>query len=202
MVHMTHYFTDNRDLPHHYHTISFTCRGRSLSFVSDSGVFSKDEVDTGSEILIEAALDAGVNGEVLDMGCGYGTIGITVGVLVPSAKITMADINPRACELAEANAAKNETDCRVLVSDGFTGIEGRFDWILMNPPIRTGKKVIYPMFRDAFAHLKEGGTMLAVIRRKQGAESALKMWQVEFGSGEVISREKGFWILKSKRLTG
>lgn len=135
------------------------------------------------------------------MGCGYGVIGITLKVLDPSLDVTMVDINPRAVELAEINCTRNSAACTCFVSDGFSEVSETFDHVLTNPPIRTGKKVIYRMFEQAYDHLNENGQLIAVIRRKQGAESAVKKFQEIFGSCDILERERGFWVIRGTKLT-
>lgn len=173
-----------------------------FTFTTDNGVFSKTDIDEGSEILLEAVRELGLSGDVLDMGCGYGVISIVLKKLFPECSVTAVDVNPRAVELTEINSERNGTRLRTFVSDGFSSVDGKFRWIITNPPIRAGKKVIYQMFEDAYAHLDDGGSLVAVIRRKQGAESAVKKFQETFSNCEVITREKGYWVIKSNKLTG
>jgi 16S rRNA (guanine1207-N2)-methyltransferase len=196
-----HYFTDNRSLKENRKVHSFRFSGHLLHFTTDNGVFSKEGVDYGTQVMLKALLSEPPEGRVLDLGCGYGVIGICVKKQFPSCEVVCSDINPRAAELAELNCRENGTDCTVIISDGFSGITDRFDTVITNPPIRTGKKVIYRMFEDASEHLNCGGTFLAVIRRQQGAESAVKKLTEIFGNCEVIYREKGYWILKCLQLT-
>ncbi len=197
---MAHYFTDNRDLPENRKEHSFRFSGRTLVFTTDDGVFSKGGVDYGTRVLLEACSKEELTGDVLDLGCGYGVIGIALKTLRPELNVTCSDVNPRAAELAAINAEKNKADCNVIVSDGFAEIDSVFDAVITNPPIRTGKKVIYGMFEDAHAHLKSGGVFLAVIRRAQGAESAKKKLAEIFGECEVVMRDSGYWILRSNRV--
>ena len=198
---MAHYFTDNRNLETNRKDHSFRFLGRLYSFTTDNGVFSKDGVDPGTEILLKAAEKYGLSGSVLDLGCGYGVVGIVLKTLFPECRVISVDINPRAVELTILNAKQNSTELDALVSDGFTQLHTSFDAVITNPPIRTGKKVIYGMFEDAYLHLKDDGVLMAVIRRAQGAESAKKKLEDLFGNCEVILREKGYWILLSKKLT-
>lgn len=199
---MAHYFTDNTEMAENrkIHEVEFC--GKSYPFMTDNGVFSKTGADRGSMILLDAVLaDGSLHGDMLDLGCGYGLIGILAKSQVPSLRVTAADINPRAVELAKYNAKANgmHNDCRV--SDCFESIPERFDCILVNPPIRAGKKVVYRMFEDSFQHLKKSGILYTVIRRKQGAESAVRKLEEVFGNGEILKREKGYWVLKNSRLT-
>ena len=150
----------------------------------------------GTQILLEAAAEEDMHGTLLDLGCGVGVIGIVCSVLFDM-KASAVDINPRAVELTEINSRANGADVSSFVSDGFSEVEGSFDRILTNPPIRAGKQVIYGMFEDARAHLNPGGFLLAVIRRKQGAESAVKKLNEVFGNCTVVARDKGYWVLKA-----
>ena len=122
--------------------------------------------------------------------------------LNPSCSVVSVDVNPRAVELTGINSQQNGLDLNAFVSDGFESVEGTFDHIVSNPPIRAGKKVIYKMFEDAYMHLNEGGLFTIVIRKQQGAESAVKKLNEIFNNCEAIDRDKGYWILQSSKLTG
>lgn len=198
----THYFTDNQNLQENRKEHTFRFLGHLFTFTTDNGVFSKTGIDQGSEILLEAVCNEGVNGNVLDMGCGYGTIGVVIQSLFPSVHVDCVDVNPRAVELTALNAQNNNSDVTTYVSDGFSEVKKSFDYVITNPPIRAGKKVIYQMFIDAYAHLNDGGKLIAVIRRKQGAESAVKKFEEIFSNCEIVAKEKGYWVLKSTKLTG
>lgn len=199
---MAHYFTDNRNLEENRKEHSFRFSGHLYTFVTDNGVFSKTEVDRGTEILLKACVNEVRPGETLDLGCGYGVVSVVLGSLNPGLSMTAVDINPRAVELTELNCTRNNVSCRAFISDGFSEVSGMFRQVITNPPIRAGKKVIYAMFEDSFTHLQNGGSLYAVIRRKQGAESALKKMDEIFGNCDVILRDKGYWVLKSTKLTG
>ncbi len=196
-----HYFTDNRNLETNRKEHSFRFSGRLYSFTTDNGVFSKTGVDYGTEVLLKAAEKNGLYGTVLDLGCGYGVVGVVLKSLFPECSVISVDINPRAVELAELNAKQNHVSLTAMVSDGFAQLHTHFDAVITNPPIRAGKKVIYGMFDDAYQSLNENGVIMAVIRRQQGAESAVKKLNELFGNCEVISRDKGYWILLSRKLT-
>ncbi len=196
-----HYYTDNRNLIKNRKDHSFRFSGHLFTFTTDNGVFSKTEIDEGSEILLSVVCERGVHGNVLDLGCGYGVIGITLKTQFPDTSVTMADINPRAVELARINCAQNSAPCDCLISDGFEMIHDTFDYVITNPPIRTGKKNIYGMFEAAYEHLCENGELIAVIRRKQGAESAVKKFQEIFGNCTILERDRGFWVIQGQKLT-
>ncbi|MBQ8136006.1 MAG: class I SAM-dependent methyltransferase, partial [Clostridia bacterium] len=131
------------------------------------------------------------------LGCGWGPIGITVAKRFPEAEVLMCDVNARAVALAEKNIAANGVqNAAAILSDGFANIEGMFQTILTNPPIRAGKSVIYGFFKDAAAHLKPDGCLILVIRKQQGAESAERYLKTIYESVLRLDRKKGYWILK------
>ena len=163
------------------------------------GVFSRGEVDNGTRALLEA-LPEEMAGEILDLGCGWGVIGISVALKWPEARVTMADVNLRALELARKNAEKNRAGVTCAESDGMEAFMGKaFDAVITNPPIRAGKQVIYKMFADAAECLKPGGALYLVIRKQQGAESCLKYLQTLYPRVEKLDRSGGFWVLKASK---
>ncbi|MEG6575354.1 class I SAM-dependent methyltransferase [Caldibacillus debilis] len=179
-----------------------TLRGFSLTFKTDRGVFSKKRVDFGTRLLIESFSADGPSGPILDLGCGYGPIGLAVAKSFPARIVHMVDVNRRALELAEENANINGcSNALVYESDGFAGISERsFAAILSNPPIRAGKKVVYPMFEKSFEHLADGGRLWIVIQKKQGAPSALKKLEEIFAEVETVRREKGYYVFCAKKI--
>lgn len=193
---MQHYYTKNPDLPHDIGKIHYKIRDIELEFMTDAGVFSKKGVDYGSNVMLKTLPQIG--GKVLDLGCGYGAIGITIARLNPVCTVTMIDINERAVELTKKNISLNKVenaDC--FQSDAFENVNSIYDVILCNPPIRTGKKVIYPMFENSIMHLNTGGEIYIVIQKKQGANSAVEKLQEVYGNCQVINKDGGYWILKS-----
>ena len=192
-----HYYTRNPASESRPVGCEYEYRGIRLSFQTDAGVFSKGEVDTGTDLLLKA-LPEEMGGEILDLGCGWGVIGISVARKWPDAKVTMADINQRALALSRENAKINRAEVVCAESDGMAAFEGRqFDAVITNPPIRAGKQVIYKMFADAAKCLKPGGTLYLVIRKQQGAESCMKYLGTLFGSVEKIDKSGGFWVIRA-----
>ncbi len=175
----------------------FTWRGHPLRFRTDAGVFSRGELDEGTRLLLEA-LPESLSGELLDLGCGWGPIGVSLKVCFPAARVTMADVNLRALELSRMNALANHAEVLCVESDGMAALGGRrFDAVITNPPIRAGKQVIYRMFAEAAAALNPGGSLFLVIRKQQGAESAVKYLKTLFASVERLARDRGFWVLQA-----
>ena len=175
----------------------YSYRGVDLFFQTDAGVFSKGEVDTGTRLLLEA-LPEEMNGDILDLGCGWGVIGISIAKKWPETRVTMADVNTRALDLSRENAKRNRAEVTCVESDGMAALEGQtFDAVVTNPPIRAGKQVIYKMFADAAKSLKTGGALYLVIRKQQGAESCMKYLQTIYGNVEKLVKSGGFWVLKA-----
>lgn len=200
---MSYYFTNDPNIKSNRRMISFRFLADLENFVSDNGVFSKDTLDFGSRVFLETLLKQPLAGRVLDMGCGIGVIGILLKKHHPELAITMVDINERAVQLAKENSKlHHQNENVVFVSDGYTQVSESYDIIVSNPPIRTGKKVIYRMFEQAFEHLNHQGSLYLVIRDKQGAKSAVKFLETIFPDVQVLEKEKGYWIiLANKDLT-
>lgn len=175
---------------------AFPYRGHGLSFMTDAGVFSKGELDAGSRLLLDALPP--LQGDVLDIGCGWGAIGIAVAKANKQSRVTMLDVNRRALGLCQANCLRNGVTAEILESDGMAAVLGRkFDAIITNPPIRAGKQVIYKMFADAAASLNAEGALYLVIRKQQGAESCVKYLKTLFEAVVKLDKSAGFWVLKA-----
>ena len=190
-----HYYTNTPTSEHEERSFRAVFAGKVLAFDTDAGVFSKQHVDPGSELLCKS-LPEDFSGDVLDMGCGWGAMTVMTLARFPKVRVTMADVNERALGLAVSNVEKNHMTATAVLSDGFEKIEGEFDAVITNPPIRAGKAVIYRMFEDAKAHLRENGALYLVIRKQQGAPSALKFLGELYGKAEVIERDGGYWIIE------
>ena len=195
---MEHYYSQKPSVAHNENKIHFKVKDFQLEFITDAGVFSKKRVDFGSNLLINSVPQT--SGKILDLGCGYGVIGISLSLLNPSSEVTMVDINERAVELANRNIELNNIkNAQAIQSDGFEKVSGNFDVIVSNPPIRAGKKVIYPLFGQSIDYLNANGSIYLVIQKKQGAKSALEKLESIYGNCEVIIKDAGYWILKSTK---
>lgn len=197
-----HYFSENPHSKSSPKTWNCLLREKTYHFTSDAGVFSKNTVDFGTRLLIEQFDYPQVSGDLLDLGCGYGPIGMTLADGAPERQVLMADINERAVELAKKNAEKNGVhNVEVVQSDGFADLGGRqFAAVLINPPIRAGKKLIYRMFEDAEKALLSGGALWIVIQKKQGAPSAEEKLEALFGNVETVAKSKGYYILRAVKV--
>ena len=197
---MPQYFDNNEKLESKKREISVELNGENYSFISDNGVFSKGEVDYGSIALLKVLLKEDIYGRVLDVGCGYGTIGLILAKKISQGDFTLIDINMRACALACENAKRWKLDnVQVIESNIFEKVDGTFDNIITNPPIRAGKKVIYAIFEQSYHHLKQNGSLYIVIRKSHGAESAQKFITSVFGNCTLLKRDKGFYIYRATK---
>jgi 16S rRNA (guanine1207-N2)-methyltransferase len=198
-----HYYSNKPKSASDRQAFEALLRGYRLQLTSDAGVFSRDGVDYGSRVLIEH-MEIPTNAQVLDIGCGYGPIGLIAARLAPQGHVTLIDINERAVELAKLNAAANGVQHATFAqSDLFEAVNGKqFDVILSNPPIRAGKSVVYRLFEESKAHLKVGGSIWVVIQKKQGAPSAKAKLEEIYGEDAVIEvgKDKGYRIYRCTRL--
>lgn len=190
-----YYYTSNPVSAHEVRSFTSEYHGRMLTFHTDAGVFSKQHIDPGSALLCRS-LPPDIGSRVLDMGCGWGAMTVMTLCDHPDAQVTMADVNARALELAMRNVQANGMRAEAVLSDGFEKVQGMFDTVITNPPIRAGKAVIYRMFEEARTHLVPGGALYLVIRKQQGAPSAQKFLKTLYASAEVIDKDGGYWILR------
>ncbi|UFJ40644.1 class I SAM-dependent methyltransferase [Brevibacillus humidisoli] len=195
-----HYYSNRPDIPHDERSFTFTLRGYSLRFLTDAGVFSRERIDFGSLLLIET-MQIDETAEVLDVGCGYGPIGLSAAKLAARGQVTMIDINERAVGLARRNAELNGIqNVEIAVSDLYAEVEGRqFDVILTNPPIRAGKETVHRIFEEGYPLLRPAGAMWVVIQKKQGAPSAYKKLQQIYSEVEEVERKKGYSIFRARK---
>ncbi|MBC2170591.1 class I SAM-dependent methyltransferase [Listeria booriae] len=194
-----HYYTKNSDLDHNRKTWNFELRGSSIKFISDAGVFSKTTVDFGSRLLIESFEATSPAGKFLDVGCGYGPIGLAFAKSYPEAQVDMVDVNDRALELSVENAKNNGLEnVRVFESSVYDAVaDCDYTDIISNPPIRAGKKVVHEILSKSFEHLQTGGSLWIVIQKKQGGPSAAAKMEEVFGNVEVVAKDKGYFIYRS-----
>ena len=196
---MSHYFKDDPNLASNIKTITYEVNGLTMNLFTDNGVFSKGKVDEGSLAFLKVILPLDLGNNILDLGCGYGTIGLTLAIAKKEARVTLADVNTRALALCKRNAEAYDLGQRVTIlqSDIYEKIEGKYDSIVINPPIRAGKSVTYKMYEEAKQYLIDGGSLLIVIRKAQGAESAAKYIESIFGNVKLLDRHKGYHIYQA-----
>lgn len=192
---MGHYFT-NEQLPSDIKETTCVVLGNHFKFLTDNGVFSKDGLDFGSRLLLEVIPREEVGGKILDMGCGYGVLGIVLARMT-SRKVDMVDVNHRALHLSKRNAKLNGVSDLVSIfeSDCYSNVSGKYSTIVTNPPIRAGKKIVYDIVMNARNYLEDGGNLYLVIRKEQGAKSLIvdleKVYTVK-----VLEKKKGFFIIQ------
>lgn len=198
---MEQYFTENPTTEKEIHKFDWNIGANRFNFYSSNSVFSKNGMDFGSMLLVETVLRENENfdGNILDLGCGYGPIGITLASLLDKSKVIMADVNERALELCSMNAKENKVQDRVKVinSSAFENINESFDMIVTNPPIRAGKEVVFSFYEGAYEHLNEGGKLYVVIQKKQGAPSTKTKLESLFGNCEIADKKSGYFIFRA-----
>ncbi|GGF35335.1 hypothetical protein GCM10010954_37990 [Halobacillus andaensis] len=197
-----HYYSKTTEAKSEERSWSFALKGNEFTFTTDHAVFSKGEVDFGSKVLIDAYTPPDIQGDILDLGCGYGPIGLAIAKADLDRKVVMVDVNERALALASKNAKQNQVEnVMIKESDRFSNLEGHsFAAVLTNPPIRAGKQVVHAMFTESFTALKPNGELWVVIQKKQGAPSAKEKLEELFGNVELVVKKKGYYILKAKKV--
>ena len=193
---MGQYF-ENENLPSDIKRINVNILNHNFTFLTDNGVFSKDKIDFGSRLLLESIPKSDISSKILDVGCGYGTLGIVINKVL-NVSVDMVDVNLRAIHLANRNIKENHCEnIKAFESNVYENITEKYKTIITNPPIRAGKKVVYDILMNAKDHLEEHGNLFLVIRKEQGAKSLIidlqKIYNVE-----VINKKKRFFIIKCK----
>lgn len=194
---MTHYYDKTQDSPFHPGKIKATLRNRSFEFYIASGVFSPKRIDAGTYLLIEKS-KINPNDSILDLGCGYGPVGITLAKLFPKSKVTMTDINMRAIKLARMNLKLyNLENVKVLQGDGFEKIKEKFDVILLNPPQSAGKKLCEQLIEQSKNFINPKGTIQIVARHNKGGKSFEIFMEHTYGNVETLAKKGGYRIYQS-----
>lgn len=196
---MEHYFSRNSDTVHNVKIIKYKYKDFEISFKTDNAVFSKNKIDFGSDLLINSIESVGE--KVLDFGCGYGAIGVSVAKNNFKSNILMIDINERAVGLANENCKLNDLEnAKAIQSNGFGSVREKFDTILINPPIRVGKIFLYNIYEEMPKYLNPKGELYLVVRKQQGGYSTRIKLNEVFGNCEICNKKSGYLILKSKAI--
>lgn len=193
---MSHYYTNDPRLKHDVTYFDVAVMGTSFRFYTDLGVFSKKGLDFGTKVLLEHIELPDPSPMVIDLGCGYGPVGIFIAKRHPKTQVLMVDINERAVDLALKNARTNMvSNIDAIVSDGLNQVTKPADVIITNPPIRAGKEVVFKLYEQAYNNLKQKGLLYVVIQKKQGAPSTVDKLQSLFDKVDIIERKKGYWVI-------
>lgn len=195
-----HYFSKNPGSRHRNALINCVLRNKNYIFLTDASTFSRAKIDTGTKVLAKC-MKINRSDVVLDLGCGYGPIGIVAAVLAEDGKCYMVDINRRAARLAEKNVKLNNIkNAEVRSGNMFEPLDGlRFDVILTNPPINAGRKLVLAFIENSYGHLKREGRFYLVVRTKQGAKTIREIMKGIFGNAEYASIHSGYRVIMSSR---
>lgn len=196
-----HYFVNKSHEESDFFTFSGEFMGKKYLMHSCSDVFSKNELDYGSLVLVKTLIRGRLlSGTTLDMCCGYGTIGLLLADNL-GVRPDMCDVNSTAVGLAKKNATQNGIQVgEIFESDMFSGVTKTYDHIVSNPPIKTGKQLLLSFANGAYEHLNSSGTLTVVIKKNLGADSFKKYLTSLFGNCEVLNRDKGYYILHSVKV--
>ena len=189
------YYAENPDAAHDIHELRVELLGEKMSFLTDAGVFSKKMVDFGSQLLLKC-LEVNQGETVLDVGCGYGPLGLSLAKAY-GVQAIMVDINNRALDLARQNVERNKVEATIFQSNIYEQVKGKFDHVISNPPIRAGKQVVHEIIEKSKDFLETSGDLTIVIQKKQGAPSAKSKMEDVFGNCEILKKDKGYYILRS-----
>ncbi len=198
---MTHYYSEKQESKEDRKQITVKLRGNNLKLITASGIFSKNHIDDGSFLLIEqSAISKEKDKKILDLGCGYGAVGIPISKNFPESKVVMSDINERAVQIAQENAKINKSNAVAIKSDVFEKIHEKFDCILVNPPQSAGKELCFRMIEESFDHLNTGGNLQLVARHQKGGRTLSEKMHSVFGNCKAIAKSKGFRIYYSEKI--
>ncbi len=199
---MSHYFENDNKVKSEERIFAGNICNVNFNFYSDNGVFNKNGIDFGSRLLIEEFVKEYHEGKVLDVGCGIGIIGVALSKLL-EADVDMVDVNLRALGLANKNISLNKltSEMNVFESNCYSNVVKSYDYIITNPPIRAGKKVVYEILLGAYNHLNDNGELWFVIRKDQGAPSAKRDVEEVFKNCDIVAKDKGFFILRAKKVS-
>ena len=194
---MNHYYTDNKDLASNRREFTYYYDNEVFRFTTDNGVFSKNQIDYGSYLLLKNIYKLDLGSNILDLGSGYGPIGIILKHFHQDANVEMVDVNSRALELAKLNCEINKVDIKIHLCEDILTLDHKFNSIVLNPPIRAGKVIIYGLYEKSKMMLEDNGHLYIVIQKKQGAESSIKKLETLFTNVDVIGKDGGYLVIDS-----
>lgn len=192
---MEHYFSTRPQVVSRPREVHAVLRGRKWTFLTDRGVFGHKGVDAGTRLLIDTMVVHPAD-DVLDLGCGYGPVGIVAATLALQGRVVMIDVNERAVALAVENARRARlANVEVVAGDGLGQLAGqKFDVIATNPPIRAGREALRRLFRDAGDHLRDQGRFYFVARTAQGAKTLAAVVDAIIGNVQELAKGGGYRV--------
>ena len=194
---MSHYYDSNPDLRSQPSEIVAHINSKQFTFITDHGVFSRNAVDFGTKVLLES-ISLQNPEHILDVGCGYGVVGIVLKHLYPRATITMFDVNERAVALTRQNILRYAlNDIEVFHSDHVPKHLNNVSVAVINPPIRAGKQAVFQLYQEIHTALKPSGECFIVIQKKQGANSSKLFLESLFNEVHIVKRHKGYYVFKA-----
>ena len=192
---MSQYFEENNNLKEEKKIITIKFKDKNYKVYTDSGVFSKDKLDYGTKLLLENITKKNLEGKVLDLGCGYGIIGIIISSTYPNILVDMCDITDRAINLSRENTTNlNLTNINIFKSDIYENVKNKYNYIITNPPIRAGKEILRKFLHGAKDYLEEDGELWFVMRKDHGVKSMIKELENNYKI-EIKEKSKGFYIV-------
>ena len=191
---MSQYFDNDNNVKHNKKIIEFYFNDKKYNLYSDNGVFSKDKFDYGTRLLLDSIDISKLSGNVLDLGCGIGVVGIILGTINKNINIDMIDINDRALSLVRDNLTSNKVKANVFVSDVYSNVKKKYDYIITNPPIRAGKEVVRKFLLGGYDYLNDNGILYFVMRKDHGVKSMIKELESKYNV-TIVNKDKGFYIV-------
>lgn len=192
---MSQYFDNDKSIKSNKKLISFNFNNKKYNVYTDNGVFSKDRFDYGTRVLLDSININELSGNVLDLGCGIGVVGVILGTMNKNINIDMIDVNERAISLAKENIILNNVTCNVFISDVYSNVDKKYDYIITNPPIRAGKEVIRRFLFGGYDYLTDNGVLYFVMRKEHGVKSMIRELENKY-IVSVINKDKGFYAVK------
>ena len=197
---MSQYFDNDNNIKSNKKLLEFNFNNKKYNVYSDNGVFSKDRFDYGTRVLLESIDINNLCGNVLDLGCGIGVVGLILGTINKNINIDMVDINERAINLAKENMLLNKVKGNVFISDVYSNINKKYDYIITNPPIRAGKEVVRRFLLGGYDYLTDDGILYFVMRKDHGVKSMIKELENKY-IVSILNKDKGFYMVSlSKHL--
>lgn len=191
---MSQYFDNDNNIKHNKKIIEFYFNDKKYNVYSDNGVFSKDKFDYGTRLLLDSIDISKLSGNVLDLGCGIGVVGIILGTINKNINIDMIDINDRALSLVRDNLTSNKVKANVFVSDVYSNVNKKYDYIITNPPIRAGKEIVRKFLLGGYDYLNDNGILYFVMRKDHGVKSMIKELENKYNV-TIINKDKGFFVI-------